>query len=223
MKNILLLLTLCFGCACQMATPPQTAIDPPTKEVNDKTTASPSASTAEAEKQAPSRQHATPTANAPTTAKSDFKKITLPIGVSLEVPSDFEEMPVETFYLKYPQMDYDASDAYANKPGEKSILIEHNKKPLPSGDFIAYAKRMTASLKDAPQVKIWQQNEKNYGGKRFWQVEFSSQSVDAPIYNWLLCTELNGRPLIFTINCLKSQYGSWNKDVEHMIQSIAIK
>lgn len=60
-------------------------------------------------------------------------------------------------------------------------------------------------------------------GRSFIVMEFITPAVDAKIYNLMYITELEGRMLMCSFNCMESQKSEWESKAKQALNSIEVK
>ncbi len=128
-------------------------------------------------------------------------RVTVPgTTLSLEVPPGFAPMTADVIALKYPRgvpprLVYTTPDTRVN------IAFELRDATLPAGQLKAFGAYMKAFIASNLRVLSWERNGlRALGGRDWYELAFTFQAADQPVYDRILITSEQGRALVVTAN-----------------------
>lgn len=152
-----------------------------------------------------------------------LQKLSLLNGkLMLDLPYGFELMSEEMLAAKYPDSNRPTL-VYTNENGTVNFAFNHTGNKIPKGKLPellpAFVKQFNAIY---PQIEWFNKDVQKINGKDFIVLEFISPATDSKIYNIMYVTVLDGRMLMCSFNCLKSQNGEWETKAKESLNSVIV-
>lgn len=156
------------------------------------------------------------------TGTANAARVTVPgTTLTLEVPAGFELMAAETIAIKYPRgnapkMVYTTPDTQVN------IAFAYNETAtLKATDVNDFGKAMSELFqKQMPQLKYLKNGPLKLAGRDWYELEFTMQAADQPIYNHMLFSSDKGHPLIVTVNATTRKLPQYQKVLDATLNSL---
>lgn len=145
--------------------------------------------------------------------------------LSLMLPENFSEMPIEVARIKYPMELHRPKHIYSNEMATTSIainLLENAK--LKQSEIVEFRNHMAANLPRIIPGLVWIRQDVIEINNKIWgRLELMSNAIDTEIHNIMLMTSFEGKPLMINFNSTKEEFDSVKTKLETSISSIRIK
>ena len=148
-------------------------------------------------------------------------RVTVPgTTLSLEVPSGFTRMTADMIALKYsrgvpPRMVYTTADSRVN------IAFELRDSKLPAARLGEFGVFMKDFIGKNIKVLKWEgSGPRSLGGRAWYELAFTFQATDQPVYDRLLITSEQGRALVVTVNATTQDLPKYRPVLDQAINSL---
>ncbi|WP_291426756.1 hypothetical protein [Deinococcus sp.] len=149
-------------------------------------------------------------------------RVTVPgTTLSLEVPAGFTLMDAETVAIKYPRGNPPLA-VYTTPDTQVNIAFTYDQKsPLKAADLNKFG-QTTSKLfqQQMPELKYLKNGPLKRSGRDWYELEFTMQAVDQPIYNHILFTSDKRHPLIVAVNATTKQLPKYQKTLDAALSSL---
>lgn len=150
------------------------------------------------------------------------ERITIPsTPFSIEIPAGFSPMDAEMIAVKYPrgnrpQVVYTTSDTQVN-----IAFTFNDKAKLVAADLNDFGRAMSKVFEQQmPQLKYLKNGPLTLAGRPWYELEFTMQAADQPVYNHMLFTSFKDHPLIVTVNATTKQLPKYQKVLDNALRSL---
>lgn len=154
---------------------------------------------------------------------AELKRISiLDNKINVLLPSSFGIMDDEMMKLKYP---YETRSplVYTNDLGSINISFNHTQNKANLNTIESYAERMKKVFLSAYPTAIWHgEGVVELNNKIFAYVKLTTPALDTEIYNSIFATDLDGRLLLISFNCIEEDMDDWLETSELITNSIRI-
>ncbi|MES2778112.1 MAG: hypothetical protein V4722_28310 [Bacteroidota bacterium] len=153
-----------------------------------------------------------------------LEKITLPGGkVEIMSPTNLANMSDEMWAIKYAKKNRPTL-VLTDEAGEVNLIADLKAQPITQGEIAKYKDFQIGLMKkERPDLRIMEDGIKTVHGKKIGYFKFLAQASDQKIFNYFFFTELGGKLLFFTFNCLEKQQKDWEKTADEIVASLNIK
>ncbi len=143
--------------------------------------------------------------------------------VEILVPKDFKDMPKEMVELKYPSANR-PNVIFTDEDGTVNVAFNHTTSRATQAQLEAYRENMLAMFKKAYPTANWKGNAiKVVNGRKVGYYELITPAIDQKVYNLIFFTDLDGRLLICTFNCVEKKLGEWQNPARQIMNSLVVK
>ena len=149
-------------------------------------------------------------------------RVTVPgTTLSLEVPSGFKRMDAEMVAIKYPRGNPPQA-VYTTPDTQVNLAFTYDQKsPLKAADLNDFGRAMSKLFQQQmPELKFMKNGPLKLSGRNWYELEFTMQAADQPIYNHMLITSDKGHPLMVTVNATTKQLPKYQKTLEAALSSL---
>jgi len=152
------------------------------------------------------------------------KKTFLDNKIELMVPSHFKPMSEQMMNAKYPNQAQRPSVILTDDAGEVNLVISQIPQPLKPEQVGAFKDYQVAALKRIhPGAKWGESGVKAINGKQVGYFKFTVDAVDQPVFNYYFFTDLDGKILLLSFNCIEKLLPKWKDAAETMVSSLKVK
>ena len=138
--------------------------------------------------------------------------------LQLFIPSYFTEMTSLMKQSKYPSGN-SPDVVYTNEEGTVNIAFKHTSTLLADANLTEIQTTLLQQLQPTHPESLNHRIE-TVNGSRFGVIEFTSQAMDAKVYNLMFLTELEGKMLLGTFNCTEALKGEWQHRAKEILSSV---
>lgn len=148
-----------------------------------------------------------------------YRKVSL-YGNKLQlfIPRYFTEMTSIMKQSKYPSGN-SPDVVYTNDEGTVNIAFKHTSTLLADANLTEIQTTLLQQLHPTHSENLNHRIE-TVNGSKFGVIEFTSQAMDAKVYNLMFLTELDGKMLLGTFNCTEALKGEWQPRAKEILQSV---
>jgi hypothetical protein len=159
-----------------------------------------------------------------TTSKIELeKRLLLDDKVEILLPTDFEPMSEELLKLKYP-FERRPTLVYTDETGGINVAFNHTPSKLTQPEIELFRKEFVKMLSNAhPSAKWKNTGVEEINGRKVGFLELITPAIDTDIYNLMFFTDLEGRMLLCTFNCVVKKHKIWLEPAKQMMNSLVIR
>lgn len=143
--------------------------------------------------------------------------------ISLKIPAGFEIMDEDFLKIKYPTGNRPAV-AYTNETGGINVAFNHTQNPASQEQLPQYQEQFVKTFKAIYKGAEWHGSGiREVNGRKVGHVELITQAADSKIYNLIFFTDVEGKLLICTFNCMEKHLGDWSSVGHEIMRSLKVK
>lgn len=143
--------------------------------------------------------------------------------VELKIPKDFEIMSEEMMKLKYPSENRPTL-VYSNESGGINVALSLTENKATPKLIAAYKDNFVKAFKNVYPSAEWKDSGvKTINGKEVGYVELITPALDTEIYNLMFFTDMDGKLLFCTFNCIKESLDEWSPTAKEIMNSLKTK
>lgn len=143
--------------------------------------------------------------------------------VEILLPKNFGVMPEEMAKLKYPS-ERRPTLIYSEETGSINIAFNHIASAATQQQIEAYKNSFVGTFEKLYPSAEWKgSGVKEINGKKVGYLEFITPAVDTKVYNLIFFTDLEGKLLMCTFNCVVEKQQEWVVPAQKIMHSITIK
>ncbi|HEY8935984.1 MAG TPA: hypothetical protein VIM65_12220 [Cyclobacteriaceae bacterium] len=143
--------------------------------------------------------------------------------VEILIPKEFEVMSEDMMNLKYPS-NRRPTLVYTDKTGGINIAFNHTASKATQQQIDAYKDNFVSTFKNLyPSAEWIGTGTKEINGRKVGYMELLTPAVDTKIYNLMFFTDLDGRLLLGTFNCVDKKQSDWTEPAKQIMNSLTIK
>jgi hypothetical protein len=151
------------------------------------------------------------------------KRLLLDGKIEMLVPVQFTEMPGDMLVKKYPGKSR-PKFVLTDERGTTNIAFSLLENPADSTVLENYLKAIVASYKQNFTTATWVDNGMmRIDGKKAGFLKLITDGADQKIFNFVFLTDLDGKLLVGTFNCVEKDMEEWRPIGEQMVGSIDFK
>lgn len=140
--------------------------------------------------------------------------------LSVYLPSDFVDMPVELAKIKYP-MEQRPGIIKTNETTSINFTFHLLEEPCGNGQIEPLNDLFYQSVKRAyPSNSFFEKKVEEVNGMSVGWFDFVSTGFDQKIYNIMYCLPLNGQLLLGVFNCPASETENWKEAALQVMRSL---
>ncbi|MCD2425921.1 hypothetical protein LQ567_24270 [Niabella pedocola] len=139
--------------------------------------------------------------------------------IKVSVPVSFTEMSVDRIAVKYPNAGNRPDLAYANRKGNVNIAFTYTAMPMEQNDLNQVRDRLALQLQSTNPTNFRSRIEE-INSSYYVVFEFESLAKDARIYNLMFLTDVDGKLLLGTFNCVDALKSEWQLRAKEILSSI---
>lgn len=143
--------------------------------------------------------------------------------VHVDLPSGFDIMSEEMLAAKYPASNRPTL-VYTNEDGSVNFAFNHTINQITEDKLPEVLPAFVQQFNSIyPKIQWLKKDVEKVNGKYFIIMEFITPAVDTRIYNLMYVTELDGKMLMCSFNCMESQKSEWEVKAKESLDSIEVK
>jgi hypothetical protein len=154
----------------------------------------------------------------------DLEKRTFFDGkVEILMPIEFEKMSEDMMSVKYPN-GRRPTLVYTDKTGGVNVAFNHTASKATPDQIDAYKESFVSMFKNLYPSADWKGTGlKEINGKKVGYMELITPAIDTKIYNLMFFTDLDGRLLLCTFNCVERKQTDWIEPAQQIMNSLNVK
>jgi len=141
--------------------------------------------------------------------------------VEIMVPERLQDMSDEMWKLKYHDLPK-PQQVLSDEAGEVNLLINDTKQSISEKQLSAYKEMRIDQLKGRSDIKILSDGIMLVKKKKIGFIKFISQASDQNVFNFYFFTEVEGRVLFISFNCIEKIRKTWEKAADDMMNSFLV-
>ncbi len=143
--------------------------------------------------------------------------------ILIQMPDGFDIMSEEMLAAKYPA-NQRPTLVYTNKDGSINFAFNHTANQITEDKLPEVLPVFVQQFNSIyPQIQWFKKDIEKINGKSFIIMEFITPAVDTRIYNLMYITELEGKMLMCSFNCMESQKKEWEAVAKESLNSVEMK
>jgi len=129
--------------------------------------------------------------------------------VEILLPKEFDVMSEDMMKLKYPS-ERRSTLVYTNETGGINVAFNHTTSKATQQQIDAYKDSFIKMFKNLYPSAEWKETgAKEINGRKVGYMELITPAIDTEIYNLMFFTDLDGRLLLCTFNCVEKEQKNW--------------
>jgi hypothetical protein len=151
------------------------------------------------------------------------KKILLENKIEILIPKEFKVMPKEMRKLKYPGANAPEL-VLSDEDGTVNIAFSIVANTRANQSTISgYVDAISNSMNKAHPEAAWKgKGIEVINGRKVGYLKLITDAVDQKIYNYLFLTDLDGKLMIGTFNCVQKYLPEWEPVADEMVKSFKV-
>lgn len=150
------------------------------------------------------------------------KKTLLNNKIELKVPKEFKVMSEDMMVIKYPSQNRPKL-VYTNGTGGINVAVSLSQSEASQEMIPSFVDDFVAVFENAYPSADWKGKGVNtINGKEVGYLELVTPALDTKIYNLMFFTDLDGKLLICTFNCVKKSMGEWKSTAKEIMNSLKV-
>lgn len=144
--------------------------------------------------------------------------------LQLTVPADFKPISEEMLNFKYPSQKQRPDVILTDENAEVNIVMMILRQHLTSdkvGEFKEF--QMSLLKRSRPDAKWLQNGVKTINGKQVGYFQFITKAIDQNVFNYYFFTDIDGKILFLSFNCIEKLLPKWQETAETIVSSLKIK
>lgn len=151
------------------------------------------------------------------------KKLVLDNKVEILMPRGWKPMSEELIKIKYPGA-RPPKLVYSDNTGAISIAFNHTDSKASAETLEKYRDVLKESLEKAYPDAVWEESGiREINGKKIGFFKVITDTPADKIFNYMLFTDLDGKLLICSFNCVEKKLKEWRPVAEEMMGSIKFR
>ncbi|MBM7108046.1 hypothetical protein [Brevibacillus laterosporus] len=142
--------------------------------------------------------------------------------ISIPMPKAFTPMTPEMAAIKYPS-ERRPTLIFTNSSGSINVAINHTPTRLTDAEMEEFTAAMVQLLRKTQKLLQWHgDGVKEVNGKPIGYCEFLTPAYNVNLYNFMFFTELDGKALLCTFNCIEDEMEDWRLVARGMMEALVI-
>ncbi len=143
--------------------------------------------------------------------------------VEILLPKEFEIMSEDMMKTKYPS-ERRPTLVYTNETGGINVAFNHTTSKASQQQIDAYKDNFVSMFRNLYPSAEWKgTGVKEINGRKVGYMELVTPAIDTKIYNLMFFTDLDGRLLLCTFNCVDKEQKNWTESAKQIMNSLTIK
>lgn len=144
--------------------------------------------------------------------------------MELLVPVNFKPMTAAMMNFKYPNANQKPNIVLTDEYAEVNIVISFLSQSLKSSQIDEFKNFQISMLKKLrPDAKWLEDGTKVVNGKKIGYFKFVSNAIDQTVFNYYFFTDMDGKVLLMTFNCIEKLLPEWKDTSESIVASLTVK
>ncbi|MBD2715506.1 hypothetical protein KBK19_10705 [Microvirga sp. STR05] len=142
--------------------------------------------------------------------------------VEILIPGCFTEMDPEMLQLKYPSAQR-PREVFTDERGATNVAFNWTQNKADQAALPAYEKALYSALQKAQPNATWYGHGlRTIHGRQVGYLEMLTPAIDTEIYNLMFFTDVEGRLLIVTFNCVKKDLEVYKASAQRIMASLQV-
>ena len=151
------------------------------------------------------------------------KKQILNGKIEILLPKEFEVMSEDMMKLKYPS-ERRPTLVYTDKTGGINVAFNHSANKASQRQIDAFKDNLFSTFKNLYPSAEWKgTGVKEINGRKVGYLELVTPAIDTKIYNLIFFTDLDGKLLLCTFNCVDKKQKDWIEPAKQIMNSLTVK
>jgi len=143
--------------------------------------------------------------------------------VELKIPADFDIMSEEMMKLKYPS-ERRPSIVYTNEAASINVALNLTENRASQEAIEPYLDNLLQTFKNMyPSAEWTGSGIEVIDGRKVGYMKLITPAIDTEIYNCIFFTDLDGKLLLCTFNCVRDSKEEWQPIADEIMQSLKVK
>jgi len=143
--------------------------------------------------------------------------------IELKIPGSFDIMSEEMMKIKYPS-ERRPTIIYTNESGGINVALNLTQNEANQEIIKPYLDNFVQTFKNLyPSAEWIGSGVKEIDDRKVGYLELITPAIDTEIYNLMFFTNLDGKLLLCTFNCTKSDIDEWQPTAKIIMNSLKIK
>lgn len=144
--------------------------------------------------------------------------------IQILVPKDFMQMSQKLLDLKYPKTQNRPTFVLTNEDATVNIAFNHLPNPANQNVIESYKDNIKSSFQKSFPGAVWKgDGVMTINGKKVGYLKVITEAKDQRVYNYLFLTDMDGKLLLGTFNCIEKLLPEWEDVAEEIVKSLKIK
>jgi hypothetical protein len=140
-------------------------------------------------------------------------------AIEIKLPISFKLMDAGMLATKYPASNH-PTEAYTNEEISVNIVFKKTEQLLAKQNVYTEAKKMEQQLINTGRFELISSEEIKASGNNIYVFSFYSNAIDTKVYNVTFVFSLQGKMVVGSFNCTRTQQNKWQATVNEIICSI---
>lgn len=142
---------------------------------------------------------------------------------SIKIPKTFDILPDSIVRIKYPNM-RNPQLIYSNKQSTINVGFNHTKSPASQEQIGEMRDQLVSVLKASNAKTEWLGDGiETINGRQVGYANFISPAYDSKIFNLMFFTDVDGRVMIGTFNCMEKDIPEWKDVAWEIMRSMEVE
>ena len=151
------------------------------------------------------------------------KKIILDNKVEILMPKEWKPMSEELIKRKYPGT-HPPQLVYSDVSGGISLAFNHTDTKASPAILEKHREVLKTSLENAYPHSLWEEEGiKEINGKKVGFFRLITDTPNDRIYNYIVFTDLDGKLLICSFNCVEKKLKDWKPVAQEIMNSMSFR
>jgi hypothetical protein len=143
--------------------------------------------------------------------------------VEILIPKEFEVMSEDLMKLKYPS-ERRPTLVYTDKTGGINVAFNYTASKANQQQIDTYKDAFISMFRNLyPSAEWGDTGIKEINGQKVGYMELVTPAIDTKIYNLIFFTDLDGRLLLCTFNCVEKKQKDWIEPAKQIMNSLIIE
>lgn len=153
----------------------------------------------------------------------ELERRTINKQLSIKIPKTFDILPDSIVRIKYPNM-RNPQLIYSNKESTINVGFNHTKSPASQAQIGEMRDQLVSVLKVSSKNGEWLGDGiETINGRQVGYANFISPAFDSKIFNLMFFTDVDGRVMIGTFNCMEKDIPEWKDVAWEIMRSMEVE
>jgi len=143
--------------------------------------------------------------------------------VDILIPKVFQIMSEASMKIKYPSERRPAL-VYTDESGGINLAFNHTQNKASQEQIEPLKVALVSTFKNLYSSAEWKDSGiKEINGRKVGYMELVTPAVDTKIYNLIFFTDMDGRLLLCTFNCVEKKQVEWTEAAHQIMNSLVVR